>query len=67
MPSAQVQLSKIQDKIHNTTSNKVSTTIMQIFKKNFVEVNSSYLQTILTQECSIDLQFKELLNAKIPC
>ena len=36
MPSVQVQLSEIQDKIHNTTSNKVSKTIIQISEKNFV-------------------------------
>ena len=36
MPSAQVQLSEIQDKRHNTTSNKISKTIIQIFEKNFV-------------------------------
>ena len=35
MPSAQVQLSEIQDKIHNTTSNNVSKTMIQIFEKNF--------------------------------
>ena len=68
MPSAQVQLSEIQEKLHNTTSNKVSMTIIQIFEKILSsKINSSYLQTIFTQECSIDLQFKELLNAKIPC
>ena len=68
MPSVQVQLSEIQDKIHNTTSNKVSKTIIQISEIKFClsKINSSYLQTILNQECSIDLQFKELLNAKIP-
>ena len=36
MPSAQVQLSEIQDKIYNTTSNKVSKTIIEIFEKKFV-------------------------------
>ena len=57
MPSVQVQLSEIQDKIHNTTSNKVSKTIIS-------KINSSYLQTILTQECTLICSSRNCLVLK---
>ena len=67
MPSVQVQLSEIQEKIHNTTSNKVSTTIIQIFEKILSsKINSSGLSPGVNAICGLSLLWFSLFERFFP-